>query len=57
MVQLTQLAYCTMKRAKKFSGSYDIFDAQCVEVESADDEEAEPGNPTSKARGGARSQA
>jgi hypothetical protein len=38
MVQLTQLAYVTMLRLGAFTGSYDTFDAQCVEVEGVDEE-------------------
>jgi hypothetical protein len=53
MIQMTQLAYVSLKRLKKFTGSYDVFDSQCVEVEAADEEE--PVGPTPKAATGGRS--
>lgn len=52
MTQITQLAFVTMKRLGQFTGSWDVFNSQCVEVESADDAEAEPDRPTRKGRGG-----
>lgn len=52
MIQLTQLAYVTLKRTKAFSGSYDVFDSQCVEVEGQDDEPDEPVRPTRRGRTG-----
>lgn len=55
MIQLTQLAYVTLKRGKAFTGSYDVFDSQCVEVEGADDE-VEPARPTRRSRSGDSSQ-
>lgn len=45
MTQLTQLAYVTMKRTGRFTGTYQSFDSECVEVESVD-EEAERLDPT-----------
>lgn len=53
MTQLTQLSYVSMKRAKTFVGSYDVFDSQCIEVESGSEETPESPKSTSKARGGA----
>lgn len=53
MVQITQLAYVTMKRLGKFSGSYDMFDSQAIDVEGADAEEEDiVPRPTRKGRGG-----
>ena len=57
MIQLTQLAYVAMKRAKTFAGSYDVFDEQCVEVEAADEDVAESPKSTAKVPGGVRSRA
>jgi len=53
LIQLTQLAYVTMKRLKKFVGSWDVFDGQCVDIESVDAPEPAP-KATLKAAGGGR---
>lgn len=52
--QMTQLAYVAMKRQGIFKGSYDVFDSQCTDVDSADDV-PEPVRPTRKGATGARS--
>lgn len=55
MIQITQLAYVTMKRLGMFTGSYDVFDSQAVEVEGTDEEPVEQARPTPKGRGGGSS--
>lgn len=39
-VQLSQLAWITARRQKKFTGSYDVWDAQAIDVTSGSGDEA-----------------
>lgn len=55
-IQLAQLAWIASRRQRKFTGSYDVFDAEAVDVSAADAEETEkegevePAAPTRRGR-------
>jgi len=50
--QMSQLAWITARRARKFSGSYDVWDAEAVDVSSSEEDEGEveTADPTRRAR-------
>jgi hypothetical protein len=54
LTQISQLAFCALRRQGRFKGSWDVFDASAIDVEGADEDEGEveTPRPTRKARAG-----
>jgi hypothetical protein len=49
--QLTKIAFVALRRAGRFDGTYEDFDAQCVDLEEFYESELDPVDPTPKAAG------
>lgn len=52
-LQLTQIAFVALRRQKRFRGTWDDFNAQCIELEEqpSDVGEVDPERPTQPDRG------
>lgn len=46
LTQFTKIAWMTLRRRDRYSGTYQEFERQCVDVDRADDGAAESSGPT-----------